>query len=459
MNLGDWLDVERVAELLGNAGLSSAGSRSKAALLARAAGLLRSDGVPADQATVGCFCPGRLEVLGKHTDYAGGRSLIAAPEVGVAMILCEGLPGRIRALSAQDQEVCDFVIDGDDAASTQGWGLYPATVLRRLARNFPEVQLGSRLACASDLPLAAGMSSSSALMTATFLCLTRLVGIDRDARFGAIIQDRTDLAMFISCVENGQSFGPFDGRLGVGTFGGSEDHTAMLCGQAGHLSQYSYAPISLERQLALPAGLTFVVAQSGVTAEKSAGAREAYNRLSLMVRELTDLAHGLLEEGSPPPPSLAAYLSGHTDHGDHLVHAIQQGGRALQHDPDHLLKRLQHFRLENEQLIPLWPEKWGPDSIGLVGDLAEQSTLAARDLLGNQVAETVWLTEALRRAGAIAASPFGAGFGGSVWALIPEDQFGSLSENLRGQSAPNPALQAALAQIQTVALGPGALVF
>ncbi|MDF1729336.1 MAG: galactokinase family protein [Sulfitobacter sp.] len=458
MQLHDWLDSDRIVELLESQGLSPAGARSKASLFARAADQLLGDGAPRSQDTVGCFCPGRLEVLGKHTDYAGGRSLIAAPELGVAMILCQGKPGRIRAISAQDLEACDFPIDGGDSAPTLGWGLYPATVLRRLARNFPEVELGAHLACASDLPLAAGMSSSSALMTATFLCLTKLAGIDQNPLFREVIANRPDLAMFISCVENGQSFGPFDGHLGVGTFGGSEDHTAMLCGKAGFLSQYSYAPISLERHLALPSGHTFLVAQSGVTAEKSAGAREAYNRLSLMVRELTDLAQGLLGDNPRPSVSLAAYLGADAEHGERLAHAIRQGGRALQHDPADLLKRLQHFRLESEQLIPQWPDRWDAHAPRLVGDLALRSTRAAQDLLGNQVRETMWLTEALLEAGAIAASPFGAGFGGSVWALIGEDRFPDLIETLRGCNAPTPPLQAALKEVQTVALGPGAIV-
>ena len=51
------------------------------------------------------------------------------------------------------------------------WSNYPMTVVRRVARNFPDARRGCSMAFASDLPLAAGMSSSSALMVMTFLLL------------------------------------------------------------------------------------------------------------------------------------------------------------------------------------------------------------------------------------------------------------------------------------------------
>jgi galactokinase len=60
-----------------------------------------------------------------------------------------------------------------------------------------------------------------------------------------------------------------------------------------------------------------------------------------------------------------------------------------------------------------------------VGHLAAESHRAADEWLGNQIAETNTLAALARDAGALAASPFGAGFGGSVWALVP-----------RGEAAP-----------------------
>jgi galactokinase len=51
-----------------------------------------------------------------------------------------------------------------------------------------------------------------------------------------------------------------------------------------------------------------------------------------------------------------------------------------------------------------------------------RSQRAAEELLDNQVPETMFLARAARQQGAVAASSFGAGFGGAVWALIPVDE-------------------------------------
>ena len=437
--------------------MSPQGARDKAELLAWAAERLLTDGVAPTSATVGCFCPGRLEVLGKHTDYAGGRSLIAAPELGVAMILCAGTAGRVRAHSQQDPDTCDFGFEATGAHIPTGWALYPATVLHRLAHNFPGQELGCHLACASDLPLAAGMSSSSALMTATFLCLTRLFSLDQCAEFLEQIREPKDLAMLVSCVENGQSFGTFEGDEGVGTFGGSEDHTAMLCSRQGHLSQYSFCPIELERRVRIPSDMVFVTVQSGVIAEKASGALESYNRLALLAQELTRLAAAQLDTSSEGSPNLAAYLRSDPENGQRLEQLIRKPGQLLEQTPEDLLKRLQHFHLESEELIPAWPDPWTGASVPTIASLAERSTVAARDLLGNQVPETLWLTEALGEAGALAASPFGAGFGGSVWALIQRSSREEVLERLRCMRAPTRELQIAMAQAQTSAMGPGAI--
>ena len=57
-----------------------------------------------------------------------------------------------------------------------------------------------------------------------------------------------------------------------------------------------------------------------------------------------------------------------------------------------------------------------------LGDVVEQSQRAAEQWLGNQVPETVFLAASARACGAAAASAFGAGFGGSVWALVQKPQ-------------------------------------
>ena len=56
------------------------------------------------------------------------------------------------------------------------------------------------------------------------------------------------------------------------------------------------------------------------------------------------------------------------------------------------------------------------------GKLVDESQVAAEELLGNQVPETISLAKHARALGAYAASAFGAGFGGSVWALVSRSE-------------------------------------
>src|SRR5207302_8682011 len=61
----------------------------------------------------------------------------------------------------------------------------------------------------------------------------------------------------------------------------SEDQTAILCCEAGYISQFSFCPLRFERSIKVPDDFTFIIGTSGVTAEKTGNAQQQYNRLSL----------------------------------------------------------------------------------------------------------------------------------------------------------------------------------
>ncbi len=96
------------------------------------------------------------------------------------------------------------------------------------------------------------MSSSSALLIAVFLALDHVNALADRAEYRENLRDGIELAGYVATIENGQSFGALRGDSGVGTFGGSEDHTAILNGRAGHVSQYSYCPVRFERRSRFP---------------------------------------------------------------------------------------------------------------------------------------------------------------------------------------------------------------
>ena len=76
----------------------------------------------------------------------------------------------------------------------------------------------------------------------------------------------------------------------------------MLCCRAGQLSLYSFCPVRHERQVPCPPGYRFVVAVSGVKAEKTGAAKDAYNRASLAVQAILDAWRA---ESGRPDVSLA----------------------------------------------------------------------------------------------------------------------------------------------------------
>ncbi len=122
------------------------------------------------------FVPGRIEILGKHTDYAGGRSLICAAERGLCVASARREDGLLRVTDIP--RGTSLILAPTDEHSPLKWGTYPLTVLRRLRRNFGGPLHGADVYIDSDLPSAGGLSSSSALMIGVLLALARVNGLE-----------------------------------------------------------------------------------------------------------------------------------------------------------------------------------------------------------------------------------------------------------------------------------------
>ncbi len=412
---GDLTNREALADCLAQTGLSQAAAAAKAELVARCATVLHGESDrPSPDSWHAFYVPGRIEVLGKHTDYAGGRTMVAAADRGFAVVVCPNRGTAMRVIDAAQGETTQFELGPNLAPPVGHWSNYPMTVARRVARNFPAARQGATIALASDLPPAAGMSSSSALMVSIFLALDAVNHLGESAEFGQNIRELTDLAGYLGTIENGQTFGTLAGDRGVGTFGGSEDHTAMLCARAGLVSQYAYCPVVFERAVPLPPGYTFAIGVSGVVAEKTGAAMAKYNRASRLVSALLQVwrrATGQTQQ------HLARALASSPEAAEQLKRYVRQstGGEFSAND---LLVRLEHFLVENELVVPQAGDALAAGDLLGFARAVDRSQAAATELLGNQVAETIALAAQARLAGALTASAFGAGFGGSVWALV-----------------------------------------
>jgi galactokinase len=307
------------------------------------------------------------------------------------------------------------------------------------------------------------MSSSSALVIAMFLALARVNDIRSRDAYRRAIQTNEQLAEYLGTIENGESFGELAGERGVGTFGGSEDHTAILCASAGRLMQYAFCPVRLETTVPFPADHVLVIATSGVAAEKTGAVRERYNRLSTMIAEIL---HRWQSATGERYPNLAAAIDSSPDAADHIREFLraEAGGpggtdRASGRGTDSAdrLARFEHFLLESTELIPAAADALAQGDLSRLGTLVDQSQQTAEQLLGNQVPETSFLTRQARELGAIAASAFGAGFGGSVWALVPEKGAVAFRGRWADTYAARFPVAAARSEVFVTCAGPGAV--
>jgi galactokinase len=405
---------QQIADRLANCGMSGSEATSKGRLFAQAEARLRelSDGSATE--TYRVFVPGRVEVLGKHTDYAGGRSLLVAVERGFSITAMPRRDRIMRIVDAASGERVQFELGSELTPTVGHWSNYPMTVGRRVARNFPGPLYGADIAMGSDLPPAAGMSSSSALMIGIFTILARVNGLAQRAEYKATLVAPEALAGYLATIENGQSFGPLAGDRGVGTFGGSEDHTAICCCRPGELRVYSFCPARLERTIELPHGYVLAIAASGVLAEKTGDAMAKYNRASRLVSALLDLWRS---DTGRSDGCLAAAAHSAPEAPDRLRGIIARRPHP-DFDPPALLRRLEQFLGENDYVIPAASEALALGAMEMFGGLVDRSQRLAEDLLQNQIPQTICLARTARSSGAVAASSFGAGFGGSVWALI-----------------------------------------
>ncbi len=395
-------------------GMSAAESSTKAALFEKLLSELCAMRGSAVDSHCAFFVPGRLEFLGKHTDYAGGRSLVCAIERGICVVAVPREDRRIRILDVGRDASVDFKFEALIEPTAGHWSNFPMTVARRLARDFPGTRVGGDIAFASDLPRASGMSSSSAFVVAVFFVLAHVNQLSKMDAYQRAISSREDLAGYIAAIESGASFKSFPGARGVGTHGGSEDHAAILCSRAKFLCQYSFRPIHFEREIRLPERHVFVIGVSGVKADKTGDAREAYNRASAAARKILD---SWCAATGRDDPSLAAALSSQPDAIGRLREVLRESKDA-EYPASVLLDRLTQFAEESNEIIPSAGDALARGDFARLGALVDRSQFLAETLLRNQVPETTELARSARSLGADAASAFGAGFGGSIWALV-----------------------------------------
>ncbi|MEU5692735.1 galactokinase [Actinosynnema sp. NPDC020468] len=333
--------------------------------------------------------PGRVNLIGEHTDYNDGFVLpfalphriavAAAPRSdGVLSVATLGDDGRLR------QAAPIAVADLEPGAVT-GWAAYPAGVAWVLRDE--GVAAGADLVVAGDLPAGAGLSSSHALECAVALALLGLAGRSPDDEPG-----RAGVARWVRRAEN--DF--------VGAPTGLLDQTASLCCVEAHVLFLDVRSGKAEQVPfdAAAHGLEVLVVDTrsshshtdGGYGARRAGCEEAAGLLG--VPALRDV----------PPDGLAD---------------------ALDRLPGRLRPLVRHVVTEDERVLRA-VEVLRAGGLADLGPLLTASHASLRDDYRVSVEELDVAVAAALAAGALGARMVGGGFGGSVIALVPVEAHGTV---------------------------------
>ena len=316
------------------------------------------------------FGPGRVNLIGEHTDYNGGLALPFAIDRGVT-VEAEPLAGGVIRAEARDLGETD-AFDAAAPARADGWRAFVRGTVAELRGAGIEVR-GARLAFAGDVPQGSGLSSSAALEAA--LCLALL------ALAGAPEPDRVELAELCSRVENDW----------VGAETGLLDQLAALCCEPRHALRIDFARLELRSVPLELGGWRLVTLESGAQHSHADG---GYNERRAECR------------------AACAALG--------VEHLSEADARAAERLPDPLRRRARHVRSENARVDAMVAALERGD-MPAAGRLLDASHASLRDDYEASVPEVEAAVARLKRAGAAGARMVGGGFGGSVLALLPPE--------------------------------------
>jgi len=330
--------------------------------------------------------PGRVNLIGEHIDYCGLPVLPMALRQSVRIAFHPRWDRETRLINRDPRFAPSAfaVSDSIPLAPAGDWGNYARAAARALAQRFPELR-GVDALVESDLPIAAGLSSSSALVVGMALAIMHA------NRVTVPSLELMDL------LGRGERY--------VGTAGGGMDQAIILGAQAGCASRIDFHPLRLT-PTPVPADWQFIVASSLVHAEKSGAARQAYNERTRQCDEARRLVATRLgqREDMAYPALLAAAP---------VEELLQVAGATLS---DVLSRRFRHVVTEGTRVRQAEAAMAAGDFTAF-GQLLDASHQSLRDDYEVSHPELDRLVELAREAGAAGARLTGAGFGGSIVAL------------------------------------------
>lgn len=330
------------------------------------------------------FSPGRINLIGEHTDYNGGNVFPAAITFGTYGVVREREDRLVRMYSENfpDKGIVEFSLDSLEYVVAHNWANYPKGMIRYVQESFGILPNGFDLLINGNIPNGAGLSSSASL--------EMLMGVILDEVYDLKI-DRVELVKLGQKVENkfiGVNSGIMD-QFAIGM--GKENCGILLDCQT---LTYEYAPLNLENHkiIIMNTNKRRELADSKYN-ERRAQCEEALGRLQA---KLDIEALGSLTEEQ--------FEANRTLIGDELLekrakHAVYENGRTIK-----ALKALKEGNL------------------AYFGDLMNASHTSLKDdyeVTGIELDTLV--SAAWSQKGTVGARMTGAGFGGCAIALVEKN--------------------------------------
>lgn len=249
--------------------------------------------------------PGRVNLMGRHVDHRGGYNNFLAIDRETIAVAGLRNDNNVVAVNAEPKkfEPVEFNITeliGQFAwadwinfvnsdwvrnmlySAAGDWGNYIKAALLRLQHKFQDIKIkGLNLAVSGNVPIAAGLSSSSTLVVASLQAAIALNNFELTSQ------------QFIDLCGEGEWF--------VGSRGGSGDHAAISLGQRGKIAHVGYLPFRVENIMDAPADYQVIIANSHIKATKSSSAKDLFNAriacynlgLALLKQRCPEISHAL----------------------------------------------------------------------------------------------------------------------------------------------------------------------
>ncbi len=398
----------------------------------------------AEEPTHCISAPGRVNLIGEHTDYNGYPVLPMS--IPYAVYACASLrPDRTVSIRNMQPQFPprEFETDASIPPSAPGdWSNYVKAAVARLAERYGTGLKGMNVMFGGDIPSSAGLSSSSALVVASALALLAVNGVECHP---------VELAEMMA-----------EGERYVGTQGGGMDQAVCLLGEAGKAVRLDFFTLR-HMHVPFPEGYSVLVTHSLIRAAKTENALILYNRrpaecrlaVAIINHSFPDIIP-LARLGDMPDRRILDRFDSLESFADRLFpeesYSLETAALLAGETPEHLVKKYlmtrqgvpmpepdDGFRIRSRVLHVLTEAGRVDRSCRAIergdavefGRLMNESHRSCDIEYGISTPELNTLVSILRDAGALGARLTGAGFGGCAVALVRDDMADSILRTVK----------------------------